>query len=330
MIFTDGNPAENQSNSLYGFDFQYRDTEFYAGKSLDAVLLYQQTNDPDFDDKQGSLTAVFSVSGQTGWQGGAEYFTVEENYSPGLGFTQRHDAELFASNLSYTWLYDNSSWLQQVSTSLDAHRWNFLESGELDSSEISWTIAQIQIQRGDSFEFEISQEKENVLLGQNPTGRLGFNIPVGTYTQNVYQFGYEAPSYWDLTPTFNYRGGDFYTGSFHRFNSTLTWQANKHLLVETGYRLTQYDLPSEDTIYTREFDLGLIYAFNSKVSLTSSIEYDNVRRQAFFNNRLRWQIEPGQDIWVVLNEGLVDEDEDYKFAVTDTAAAFKIRYTLRY
>jgi hypothetical protein len=330
LIFTDGNPAENQSNSLYGFDFQYRDTDFYSGKSLDGIFLYQQTQDPDFSDNQGSMSAVISVSDQSGWQGGAQYFTIEENYNPGLGFTQRHDAELFSTHLSYTWLNDDSSWIQEITSTVETNRWNFLESGELDSDEVSWTVAEIQSQRGDVIELDISRERENVLPGQNPTGRLGFAIPAGVYSQNILRLGYEAPNYWDLTPAVSYRGGDFYSGSFHRLQPQLAWQANRHLLLNASYRLTQYSLPGEDTIYTREVDLEMNYAFNSKISLTSQIEYDNVRRELVFNNRLRWQIEPGQDIWVVFNQGMVDEDEDNKFAVENTAAAFKIRYTLRY
>lgn len=331
FILTDGNPAENQDNSLYGLDFQYRDTEFYGGKSLDAIVLAQTTNDPDFDDKQASYSAVISISSQSGWQGGAEYFVVEENYSPGLGFTQRTDSELFAANLSYTWLFDDSSWLQELHTSFDAHEWDFLESGELDSSEISWTIAELSTQRGDQIGFEISQEKENVLPGQgNPTGQLGFNIPVDTYTQSQYEFTYQAPRYWDLGGQLIMRTGDFYTGTRTQLRPQLGWQANRHIELSAGYRLNRYKFPGENTVYTRELDAEMIIAFNSKISLTSQIEYDNVRHELIFNNRLRWQIEPGQDIWVVFNQGMIDEDEDYNFSVQNTAAAFKIRYTLRY
>lgn len=331
FIITDGNPAENQDNSLYGLDFQYRDTEFYGGKSLDAIVLAQKTNDPDFDDKQASYSAAISISGQSGWQGGLEYFVVEENYSPGLGFTQRTDSELFAANLSYTWLFDDSPWLQELHTSFDAHEWDFLESGELDSSEISWTIAELSMQRGDEIGVEISQEKENVLPGQrNPTGQLGFDIPVGTYTQGQLELSYQAPRYWDVGGEFVLRSGDFYTGKRLQLRPELDWQVNRHIELSAGYRINRYKFPGENTVYTRELDAEMTIAFSSKVSLVSQIEYDNVRDELIFNNRLRWQIEPGQDIWVVFNQGMIDEDEDYNFAVQNTAAAFKVRYTLRY
>ena len=329
LIFTDGNPAENQSNSLYGFDFHYRDTEFYAGKSLNGILLYQQSNDPDFNDNQASMSAVISIDDQSGWHGGAQYFTIEENYSPGLGFTQRTDSELVSGNLSYTWLLDNSSWLQSITTTFEGHRWNYLESGVLDADDFAWGTT-FETLRGDSFEIDISREGENVLPGQNPTGRLGFAIPEGKYGINILRLQYESPSYWNLSPAISYRGGDFYSGNYHRVQPELAWQVNRHLRLETSYRLTQYQLPGSDTLYTREFDLEMNYAFNSRMSLTSQIEYDNVRRELVFNNRFRWQIEPGQDIWVVFNQGMVDEDEDYNFAIENTAAAFKIRYTLRY
>lgn len=328
FIFTDGNPAENQSNSLYGADFHYRDTEFYGGKSLDAVLVYQQTEDPDFDDKQSSYSAAVNVGAQEGWYGGAQYFAVEDNYSPGLGFTQRTNAELFSSKLIHRWRFEDSA-LEFVQVQLSTTRWQDLDSGNLDSEIISWMPVDVHFRRGDSIHFLINQEKLSVDAGENPTGDLGLPIPEGVYEDTIYEFRYGSPSYYDVSGEIKLFKGDYFTGSFTEINPTLSWQANRHVLLDLGYDLTKYELPGE-TIFTREVNLDLTIAFNSKVSLTSQIEYDNVRREASFNNRLRWNIEPGQDVWVVFNQGLVDRDDDYNFAVEDTSAAFKLRYTLRF
>jgi hypothetical protein len=328
FIFTDGNPSENQNNSLYGTDFHYRDTDFYGGKTLDAVLVYQQTNDPDFDDNQSSYSAAFSIGAQEGWYGGAQYFAVEENYSPGLGFTQRTNAELLSTKLIHRWLFDDSIF-NFIQVQLGTTRWQDLDTGNLDFEQISFMPVDLHFRRGDSVHVIIDREKQSVDVGENPTGDLRLPIPAGLYEDSIIELRYNSPSYFDVSGELSFSKGDYFTGTFTEFSPELSWQANRHILVDLGYELTKYELPGE-TIFTREVNFDLTIAFNSKVSLTSQIEYDNVRREASFNNRLRWNIEPGQDLWVVFNQGLVDEDEDYKFAVEDTSAAFKLRYTLRF
>ena len=330
VLFTDGNPAENQSNSLYGLDFHYRNSDFYANKALQAVLVYQQSEDPDFDDNQSSYTAAVSFSGNSGWQGGGQYFVVEKNYSPGLGFTQRTNAELFSGELSHTWVFENSELFQEFEMGFDTERWNDFDTGDLDSSEFSLNLSTLTFIRGDQIGLELYQEKEFVSAGgRNPTGELGFDVPVGTYTQDRFEFGYSTPIFWDLSGGLDLDHGDYFTGTSTEITPSVEWQANRYMAISAEYALTKFELPG-DTVYTREINLDLSIAFNSSMSLTSQIEYDNVRREASFNNRFRWQIEPGQDLWVVYNQGMIDEDDDYKFAVENSVAAFKFVYTLRF
>lgn len=132
----------------------------------------------------------------------------------------------------------------------------------------------------------------------------------------------------DLRGELDIKYGDYFTGTFANFHPAFDWQINRHVLIGLGYNLTKYEF-DDQTVFTREVEFELNVAFNAAVSLATKIEYDNVRREAAFTNRLRWNIEPGQDLWVVFNQGLVDADDDYKFTVEDTAAAFKFVYTLR-
>lgn len=328
LIYTDGNPAENEDNSLYGADFHYRKTDF-GGKSLDAVLMYQQTEDPDYDDNQSAYSAVFSVGDNQGFTGGAQYFAVEENYHPGLGFTQRLDAELFSARLMHKWIFEDFGFIQEAATLVETERWQFLDSGELDSEKYTYVPFWLQFVRGDSFRLRLERTEEVVLPGTNPSGDLGFDIPAATYTDTLYDFRYQAPNYMDLRGNVEFKGGDFYSGSFTTIKPDLDWQVNRHVLLGLSYDLTKYEFATE-TVFTREVEFSMDITFTPSWTLASKIEYDNVRRQAAFTNRLRWNIEPGQDLWIVFNQGMVDEDDDYKFAVQNTQASFKFRYTFRY
>lgn len=328
VIFTDGNPAENESNSLYGADFHFRKTDF-GGKSIDAVLMYQKTEDPDYTDNQSAYSAAFAVEDNQGFSGGAQYFAVEENYHPGLGFTQRVDAELFSGRLMHKWIFEDFGILQEAATLVEFQRWQFLESGDLDSETFTYIPFWLQFVRGDTFRLRLEKTEEVVLAGFNPSGDLGFDIMADTYESTLFDFRYQAPSYFDLRGNVEFKGGDYYGGDFTTIKPDLEWQANRHILLGVAYDLTKYEFDSE-SVYTREVELSMNITFTPSWTLASKIEYDNVRRQAAFTNRLRWNIEPGQDLWIVFNQGMVDEDDDYKFAVQNTQASFKFRYTLRY
>jgi|SaaInl5LU_22_DNA_1037371.scaffolds.fasta_scaffold04368_3 hypothetical protein len=329
FIYTDGNPAENEDNSLYGLDFHYRNTNLSSGKSLDAVFMYQQTEDPDFTDNQSAYSAAFSIDDDQGWTGGVQYFAVEENYHAGLGFTQRTNAELLSSRLMHKWIFEDFGFIQQAGTVFEAQRWQYLDSGDLDSEMFSTIPLFVRTVRGDLIRLLITHENEEVLPGSNPSGQLGFDIPADSYTNQTYDLRYQTPTYFDLKGTVNLLKGDYYTGEYTGFTSTLDWQANRHILLSLGYDLTKYEFET-GSVFTREAELSLNVAFNSAWSLASKVEYDNVRRQAAFTNRLRWNMQPGQDLWIVFNQGMVDEDDDYKFAVQNTQASFKFRYTFRY
>ncbi len=329
LIFTDGSPRTNEDNSLMGIDLQYRDSSFVTGKSMDAVLMYQQSDTQGISDDQAAYSAVVSVGGNTGWSGGAQYFAVEDNYSPQLGFTQRTNAALYSFSLQHEWLFEDHSWIQDIRSSVSARRWEELDSGIMDSENVRFTLFNINSVRGDRISINTDRGKELVRGGQRTTGDLAFNIPEGIYNETGYSFSYNTPNHWDWSSRVNLSYSDYFTGTRTRYGIDLGWQLNRYLSFDGGVTLSQYDLP-EGTTYTRELEFDVEISFGPSVSLSSQLEFDNVRRELNFNNRLRWNIQPGQDVWVVLNHGLIDQDIDNRFANTTTNAAFKFRYTYRF
>ena len=329
LIYTNGNPAENQRNSLFGLDFQYRDSNFYAGKSLDIVSVFQRSNDPDFDDDQDSYSVAFEIDDSEGWTGGGQYFVVEENYSPGLGFTQRVNSELISGEIQYRWRFRGSEYFQELISRVGVTRWTDVDTGDLDTNELEIIPFFLRLNRGDTFRLRVQNTEEVVVDGRDPSGDLNLGIPAGTYTDLVYDFRYQTPSYYNLTGAITLAQGDFFTGDQLNINPEVNWQINRHLMIGLGYDLTQFEF-DDVTVYARELEFDLNIAFNSNLSLTSRIEYDNVRDQATFTNRLRWNLQSGQDLFVVFNQGLVDENETLNFSAETTAAAFKFTYTLRF
>ena len=96
---------------------------------------------------------------------------------------------------------------------------------------------------------------------------------------------------------------------------------------EFDYR--RYDFPGVSRI-TRQMTLNAEFAFNSKLSLTTLTQYDNLSNDIGINARFRYNFEAGRDLWFVLNHNLVDDPIENRFRSTTSAAALKIRYTFRY
>ena len=70
--------------------------------------------------------------------------------------------------------------------------------------------------------------------------------------------------------------------------------------------------------------------FNSKVGLSTIVQYDNVSDEVGINLRLRYNVEAGRDIWFVVNHSMYDDPIENRFRSTQTAGVVKVRYTFRY
>ena len=72
-------------------------------------------------------------------------------------------------------------------------------------------------------------------------------------------------------------------------------------------------------------------AFNSKMSLVTLAQFDNVSDEIGINARFRYNLSAGQDIWFVINHNMArDVMVDDRFHSTESVAAAKIRWTFRY
>ncbi len=57
------------------------------------------------------------------------------------------------------------------------------------------------------------------------------------------------------------------------------------------------------TIFDSNTQVNLAYAFNPNLVLTSFVQYDNESQNVGNNMRLRWTIEPGNDLFIEWNRG---------------------------
>ena len=73
------------------------------------------------------------------------------------------------------------------------------------------------------------------------------------------------------------------------------------------------------------------YAASPFLSVSSLIQFDNRSENLGLQSRVRWTIEPGNDVFFIFGQGWVqDLERGYDFRRQDSRLAMKFQYTIRF
>ncbi len=89
-------------------------------------------------------------------------------------------------------------------------------------------------------------------------------------------------------------------------------------------------LPQGDFI-ERLWQVKAIAAFSPDLILSAYAQYDSLSRNAGLNARLRWTVQPGNDIFLVWNRGWLSpgQGNTYNLTTQSDQIVLKVRWTFR-
>ena len=328
-IATYGDPQSNQDSSLVGIDFLYRDTAFAGGRTLENQWWIQKSDNEGVSGDDLAYNVSLSLPSREGLQGGVQYHVVEENFRPALGFANRTGVRLLGGNIGYNHVLANPGFVREVEALVNFLRWEYLDTGRVQSQEIEIELPRIRTTQGDFARIEYALLKEGLLPGEQPLAPIGIFIPAGKYSFDRYSLFARTAGHRPLSFELFVEDGGYFNGDRLQILSEVEWRPNMHFAMELEYDFSRFDFPGQ-TEYTREITLESEVAFNALWSLTALVQYDNVSDDIGLNTRLRYNIEAGRDFWVVLNHNWVEDPLDGRFRSTQTLAAVKLRYTFRF
>lgn len=328
-IATFGDPTSNDESSTFGFDFNYFDSDFFAGRTLSGSAWVQQTDNPGLDDNNMAWHLGVALPAQTGLTGNLGVTEIQENFDPRLGFTNRTGVRWVNSEITHRTNLENHDWLREYSHEFTFEQYNYLDNNELQSRNIGGRLIGLDSHEGDRVALLIRRETQNLRPGETPFSQLGTVIPTAEYNYNRARLFIRTSEIREYSAEFRFDTGDFYTGERTDMAAEFGWRPNKHLLFEVEYGYNKFEFP-DVTAEVHELELVNNISFNARWSLNNLIQYDSLSDDIGINARLRWNIEPGRDFWFVLNHNFVDADEDGRWANANSSAAVKFQYTLRY
>jgi hypothetical protein len=169
----------------------------------------------------------------------------------------------------------------------------------------------------------------NFTIYRAADGSRSVVIPPGDYSFVRSEVGISSGGQRVLAGGVSLSTGDYYDGESFQSSVNLAWQPTPGYNFQTRYSQNDIKLPQGD-FTVRQISFTSLINFTADLTWSNRIQYDNVTEGMGINSRLYWIPEPGREMYLVLNWGLIDPDRDNRFESTNGDLTFKYNYTLRF
>ncbi len=320
-IFTQGDPLSNGDATTMGVDFNYHNGHVPGGKILANAFVLRSDTDR---------------AGGTDWAWGADVrypnepleFTSSfrqwgEHYLPALGFLKRAGIREFLNEVEYKWR-PNTDWLRSVELKVQANFQTDL-SGNVVFQDHDIPMVTLTTPSLDKLTLGYTRYEDVV---EAPFEMIpGVTVPAGDYDYGQFKAMLLTGQSRALSCKASAKVGEFYDGSIRQWMVGGLWRPSHHFSGELEYELRQISLP-EGAFEVHVASAKMTVALSPELSLSTVVQYDSLSDDVGLNARLRWTYKPGNDFFVVFNQGfgLIDQ----RLERTTTEAVAKVGMSVRF
>jgi hypothetical protein len=323
FIMTHGDPTSNNSNSVIGLDFLYRDSDGPFGEILTGKFWAQKSRSSNLDGDDQAFGAQLEIpSDKLQVYAGAQY--IEENFHPALGFVNRPGIRRFDTGVRYRIRPEEGMW-RALNSRIDFTHITDM-NGDTLSRKTKIRPISFYSHRDDFIFIDWERNTEVVLDEFDLFGRL--NVPVGEYNFDRVRAEIATGMQRPLRVVLSVQDGGFFGGDRLEKIVELQWNQSAHFSTGLAFTENVVDLPS-GSFTSHLASLRADVAFDSKWSWSNFLQYDNTGDAFGINSRLRYEPEAGQEMMLVLNHGGVVDAANHPSS-TQSDLNLKVSYTFRY
>jgi hypothetical protein len=327
-LVTSGEPTGKTTNTQVGVDMKIATANlFNKGKNFRSLLYGSKTKTPGMKghDTFWGGEIVYPNDLVYVWY---RWRRVGENYNPALGFMRRIGVSESAmgSNLRPRPKFWN---IRQVSFKFYYTGYLNLHERQIESRKFNTTPFEIEFNSGEHFTYNFVPDFERLFVPFQI--HKGTTIAPGGYWFDRHTFTFETAQNRPLYFKVKSEVGSFYSGDSQELSPQFVWTKDHHLT--TSFELQQYWVKvREGTFRTRLALFKVDYAFNPSLSLSNFVQYDTDSRNLGVQSRLRWTIQPGNEIFLVVNHAwqYTTFDRFERLQALMTNARVKLNYTFRF
>ena len=284
--------GDNDFNRVYGVDSIFVFRQYFT---VDGFLA--KSDEP-------GVEGNWAASANAKWNSdfllvGMEFLSIDPNFRDDLGFVRRTNIRRYAPSLAFRprfgirgvrqmefsgamdYMVDHNN---RVVRRTDKYIFNtfFEDGGILRIIPVVYNFDRVEEP------FEISP---------------GVTIPAGNYSWNVYVLRYTLSPARRLSGTidFSHRRG-FYGGNMYKWQFTPLLKLTENLSVNVNYLINDAELPGGSFV-DHVVNTRINYAFNNQWLTSTTLQHDNRTSFLGVNFRLNYIFRPGDDFFLVYNEG---------------------------
>jgi len=297
-IITNGSPT-GEPNTLAGVDFNYSTSRFAGNKNL-MLAAWGAYN---WNDKPGRHHGFGLRANYPNdlWNVESTYAYYGEALNPALGYMMRQSFQTFFVRLAYQprperGLLDKFVRQFFFQTSFDFY-WDL--DGRLETRRIQFTPLSFQTESGERFQFEVSPNRD--ILPFDFEVARGVVLPAGPYDFTNCQLSFNTASHRAAVLDASTSFGQFYSGHLNQTGLGLAVKVDGYANLSVRVDLVRGRLP-EGHINENVYELKADFFVSPDLGFMNYIQYDDISRKLGWNARLRWQVRPGNDIYLVYNK----------------------------
>jgi hypothetical protein len=210
------------------------------------------------------------------------------------------------------------------------NRFSRVDTGELESSNIFIIIPDWHFNSGDSLHALLSPDIVYERLFAPFEISPGVILPPGEYRFTRWSNNVATAGTRRLQARIQWLFGTFWSGHADEWQTSGTYKLPPHFTVTLAVNQTFARLPQGD-FSARIATVTANYAASPFLALSNLIQYDNRSRNLSWQARVRWTLQPGNDLFFVVNQGWIQEpgDRRFQFNRSDTQLSTKLQYTHR-
>lgn len=322
ILATTGDPLGDSGAWLGGADATYQTSELFGGRNF-LVGVWGLTMDRSDVDGPASAYGAKIDYPNDDWDLNLFWRHVDTQFTPPLGFVARPGIELVHFGVDRV-LRPQNGWLRR-----QAFESGFDWVTDLDGRWVSWFLfaglINAEFDSGDGFEFALLPQGERL----DEDFEIGDDvvIPPGTYEWLRYRAVVSTAEKRSVAAELQWRFGDFYDGALDQWGIEARVVASSWLTVRAEADIVRARLPqgrfAEDV-----WGVTLACTLSPDLTLDSFLQYDTGSDSLGTNTRLRWDLTPASQVFLVVNYNARDPggtwDSDAREAV------FKIQHELRF
>ena len=286
--------GETGSNQVYGVDaaFAFYDNVNFTG-------YYAQSQTPGLVGDDASYQGAFTYNGDL-YAVQVDHLVVGDNFNPEVGFLRRDDFRRTFATAQYSPrpaidLVRQFTWGASV---------DYIETETTGQLATRFLQARFltEFENSDRFSIDVQDSYELLTAPFRIAPGDGISIPVGGYGFRDAFASYSLGGQRRVSGTLSLQRGEFFGGhitgvGYRRGRLAVT----RAFSFEPGISVNRIELP-QGRFATTLLTSRVTYTFTPRMFFGGLLQYNSSRDSLSSNLRLRWEYQPGSELFIVYND----------------------------